>query len=359
MSNLELKQESSWLIIKDQVDLIKKAGLLPASMTSEQATVIALKGREMGIGIMRSLDGMYVVHGKVSFDAKLIMGLIRERCPQAKITVKRKDDTGCSIIAERPGQAPETFTFDKDDANRVGLLQKEMWKKYPSNMFWARAVTEMGRQYFSDVLQGSVYTSEELGGEFIAEVNSKNMAPTEVQTTGFAQIPNRPSLSTDVSDRPSIEAGNNANNKQSVSPKGAKVSSLNDRLQPSEASLAVTSKPQSKPEVVDVATGEVQDDFPAFNEFEEKLPDFKPESKPEPSITHWDRLASSGPNSGKTLRQIFTEVGKDNFVKMFETSTKKIAQMNKEGKPIPDNTMKTYVDLEACCEELLGGSNVI
>src|SRR5436309_1626388 len=99
MSNLVEINKDTWQVIKEQAEAVKKAGLLPAAMTAEQAAIIVMKGRELGIPTMRSLEGMYVVNGKVAMDAKLIMGLIRERCPQAKITFKRKDAKGCIIEA--------------------------------------------------------------------------------------------------------------------------------------------------------------------------------------------------------------------------------------------------------------------
>src|SRR5579872_6569818 len=43
---------------------------------AEQAMVILLKGRELGIPAMQAMTEIYVVKGKVSLSANLMMGLI-------------------------------------------------------------------------------------------------------------------------------------------------------------------------------------------------------------------------------------------------------------------------------------------
>ncbi len=180
MSNILLQnRKDNWMVIKEQSELVKKAGLLPANVTAEMAVIMILKGQELGIGPMRAMEGLYVISGKVAMQASLVMGLIREKCPQAKFTVKRKDSKGCVIEATRPGQEMEVFQFLEQDAKTAGLTEKGPWKSYPTSMYWSRVVTLIGRQLFSDILGGASYTPEELGSDITEDDPETPIGPTK------------------------------------------------------------------------------------------------------------------------------------------------------------------------------------
>lgn len=338
MSNIVTSNKDNWIAIREQAEAVKKAGLLPQAMSAEQATIIILKGQELGIGTMRSLEGLYVVNGKIGMSANLVMGLIRERCPKAKIVVKRKDNKGCVIEAERPGQAPETFQFLEADAHAAGLIKPNSpWVKFPANMYWSRCVTQLGRQLFSDII-GASYTPEELGDD-------KN-------------------IEHDVSERETLPGPSNHHQepvKEVVPPKGATVSSLNSRFE--NASLAVTSPPkqkiQAQPVEVNPDTGEVTGypetttttniPEPKGISESEQIPDFFDGIT---NASHWDQVSKSGVNAGKTLRQVFDEVGKDGLIQLYVRATKSIGQMQSEGKTVPATSLETYTALQKCCADL-------
>lgn len=314
MSNITVQNKDAWALVKEQAEAVKKAGLLPSNMTPEQAAIIALKGMELGIGTMRALEGLYVVNGKIAMDAKLIMGLIRERCPQAKITFKRKDDKGCIIEATRPGQETETFSFLEADAHRAQLIKPNTpWTKYPVNMYWARAVTNMGRQLFSDIL-GASYTPEELGGT----VEEQEINPSrEVLDVGKSEA------------------------KQDLHQPVRPSASLSERI-----NKAKEQTKEVKEQPINKQTGEIMP-YPVIEQFDESIV-----LDDSPEITHWDRLATAGSYTGKTFKQILSENGKEKFLALYEASVKSIARMQQEGKSIPQGTQDTFKDLEACCKEL-------
>jgi hypothetical protein len=131
---------------------------------------------------MRAMEGLYVISGKVAMQASLVMGLIREKCPNAKFTVKRKDNKGCIIEATRPGQSPETFQFLEVDAKTAGLTEKGPWKSYPTSMYWSRVVTLIGRQLFSDILGGASYTPEELGSDISEDAELEPITVERIAT---------------------------------------------------------------------------------------------------------------------------------------------------------------------------------
>jgi hypothetical protein len=330
MSNLTVSTKENWVAIKEQAEAVKKAGLLPANLTAEQATIIILKGQEIGIGAMRALEGLFVVNGKIGMSAALVAGLIRERCPKAELKVIKKDDQGCTIQATRPGQQPETFSFTMKDAQAAGLVKPGgPWTKYPSSMCWSRCITNIGRQLFSDIL-GAPYTSEELGGE--AE---------EIQVR-----------------QDQVREWNGSEDKQGLLPSGHQRSdgkiqgNLQERI---AAARGINAQESIKAEEVIKETGEViepklneSEPLPSFDDFD-KWPEkgnVKEEAK------HWLSISKAGSYEGQTFKEIYDQLGKEKFFALYQASVKSIGKMQAEGKAISETTQQTFKDLEACMKDL-------
>jgi hypothetical protein len=55
-----------------------------------------LAGREMGIGPVASMTGIYIVKGRVTLSANLMAAQIK-RSGKYNYIIRRMDDTGCAI----------------------------------------------------------------------------------------------------------------------------------------------------------------------------------------------------------------------------------------------------------------------
>ena len=82
------------------------------------------------------------------------------------IVVEHQDDekvivTGIRFVGER--ELTQTVAFTIEMANRAGLANKSNWKKYPEAMLYWRAVSQLCRQFFPDVLGGLRYLPDDLG----------------------------------------------------------------------------------------------------------------------------------------------------------------------------------------------------
>lgn len=151
-------------IIEDTWRLAQYAAKSGMARTGDpyEAHFRIMYGWELGLSPMASLRTLYSVHGTPTCSGEAMLALIRRsglaesivwgKCDhtEANITMTRKD-TGESYSAH--------FTIDK--AARAGLAGKDIWKKYPDKMLKWRAVSEVGKFLFSDVL-GGLYTVEEL-----------------------------------------------------------------------------------------------------------------------------------------------------------------------------------------------------
>ena len=58
--------KDEWAIMQQQASIAVKSRLLPSNITTpEQAIIVALKGRELGLGMMESFESVYRFFRKV------------------------------------------------------------------------------------------------------------------------------------------------------------------------------------------------------------------------------------------------------------------------------------------------------
>jgi hypothetical protein len=189
------------------------SGLIPSSMKTVDAAFLAMmKGAEYGLLPQQALAGFYVigniahpygtclagiVKAAPSFEDEIlgcIEGLAEMRYMSAEEnpykpgsvrcdlfaelqrSLKRrlarveektgKDATramyfcGWSVMKRRDGE-PVCSLFDSYDAQKGGLLDKDMWKKWPTRMHMHRAATFNRRDTFADSLMGLDVSAEE------------------------------------------------------------------------------------------------------------------------------------------------------------------------------------------------------
>lgn len=115
--------------------------------------MIMLAAREYGIGPAQALNGgLHIIEGKVELSARVMSALIR----RAKHTLQILESTDqiCKIKGTRvdTGEA-HTVTFSIDMAQKAGLIkEKGGWKRTPEDMLYARCISRLARQLFSDVI---------------------------------------------------------------------------------------------------------------------------------------------------------------------------------------------------------------
>lgn len=142
-------------LIEDAAQWIK-SGLLPQAITKpEQAAVIVLKGRELGLEPMQSFDFIDVILGKPSLKPKGMGSLVR-RGGVSYTTVKDfepvKDENGQIVdyetaikftrrIKHPDGEIEKeenTVSYKWSEAVAMGLTNKANWKNQPGVMMYWR-----------------------------------------------------------------------------------------------------------------------------------------------------------------------------------------------------------------------------
>ena len=140
--------------------------------TYEQSIAKMMVGDALGIHPAVAMQQIHLFDGKVSMASTLMLSLARQRGWRYKVI--RGDATGCVIEWTDPsGAIVGQSSFTDEDAKRVKipakdgkdrtLLDKDNWRNYPGDMFFARAVSRGIRRFAPEVTNGiSVHTPEEI-----------------------------------------------------------------------------------------------------------------------------------------------------------------------------------------------------
>lgn len=169
MSSHELAVHDELSDLQRMGRLFAASGYFQEVKDLAQACVKIQAGKELGFPPITSMTGVYIVKGRVSLSAQLMASaLIRSGYRYRVLTL---DNNGCEIeIFDKTGESLGKSSFTAKDANQAGLSSGDNWKKYPRNMYFARAISNAVRFYAPDALGGPpVYTPEELGAEVDAQ----------------------------------------------------------------------------------------------------------------------------------------------------------------------------------------------
>ncbi len=115
--------------------------------------MILLAAREYGISPCQALNnGIRIIEGNVELSARMMSALIRRA--KHSMQVIETTDTKCTIKGIRRDNGDElTVTYTIEMAQKAGLIkEKGAWKRTPEDMLFARAVSRLARQLFSDVV---------------------------------------------------------------------------------------------------------------------------------------------------------------------------------------------------------------
>lgn len=169
--------------LKFSMSLVK-SGLLPNSVdTPQKAIVIMLKGQELGLPPMLSLQEIRVIQGNPTLSARLMLALFKSR--GGKVKEEEASDKRCCLVLTHPNGDKVTSTFTAEEAKRItydswegpagsrkkvtrNLAEKDNWRNYPSDMLYARAVSRGVRRCAPDII-GNLYTPDEMGAVVDAE----------------------------------------------------------------------------------------------------------------------------------------------------------------------------------------------
>lgn len=153
-------------------EMYVKSGIMPKSFDSAPKIIVGMQyARELGLQPLTAMRQMCVINGAPSLWGDLPLALVRksgrlEYIKEYRFDIDGKEISpknqniksevfGCSCIIkskDEPTEIERWFTLD--DAQKAGLINREVWKKYTATMLKYRARTEALKDGFGDILNG-------------------------------------------------------------------------------------------------------------------------------------------------------------------------------------------------------------
>ena len=192
------------LAIYGQFDGIQKAamalyksGYFKDSTSEAQAIVKVMAGAELGLPPFASMSGIHIIQGKPALGLNVIATLVKND-HRYDYRVKQCDNNTCTLAWFENGKPVGESSFTMKEAQDAGLTSKDNWRKFPSDMLFARAISRGARRFAPGIFGGSpVYTPEELGADTdpegyvettVTEVAAPRPAEVIVAELGYSQV---------------------------------------------------------------------------------------------------------------------------------------------------------------------------
>lgn len=173
-----------------QADVLAQSRIIPSAYRTRPPDIVAagLAGLAFGWDVMTSLRNYHVIEGTASLRPEAMLALVRRAGHSVTITYGDNPRT-CTAQGRRSDNGDEhTSSFSTDDARNAGLLTKNNWKQYQDAMLTWRAVSQLCRILFPDVVLGAGYTPDEIGGPLVEVPNETDPLATPMIPSATAKM---------------------------------------------------------------------------------------------------------------------------------------------------------------------------
>ncbi|MGI8729050.1 MAG: hypothetical protein ACR2LK_03525 [Solirubrobacteraceae bacterium] len=144
-------------------------------------------GRDLDIPVSAALSAIDIYDGKMELSANLIAALL-EAHPHYAYAVVESTDQRCELEFFKDGNSLGKAKFDAADATTAGLADTDYYRHYPSDMFFARAMTRGARRHCPGLGRGvAIYARGELAKPTPAPTAS-NRAPAATGRAATAAL---------------------------------------------------------------------------------------------------------------------------------------------------------------------------
>ena len=149
------------------LELLSKTTTVPDRYKGKPADMMAavLVGREINVHPMEAINSLYLVNGRASMEAKLMLAMIYRAGHMLEIKLEPDKATVTGKRWHVPSQDfidMGTIEFTQEDADRALLSKKDTYKLYPQDMLGWKAVARAARFWFTDVISGVNYLPQEI-----------------------------------------------------------------------------------------------------------------------------------------------------------------------------------------------------
>lgn len=165
--------------------VISRSGLCPDALKNKDADilVVLMRGKEMGLSAIQSLQNLHVIYGKIGMSADLMRARCQDHRDCVRFEIVQADDKSATLEVMKAGwPRPTTVTFTLEEARKAGLVKSGGgYEKWTQDMLVARVTSRSARRYFPSVVAG-LYTPEEL-----SEIAPEPVAPKKRGAAGLVE----------------------------------------------------------------------------------------------------------------------------------------------------------------------------
>ena len=152
--------------MKFAAQLMAKSGCFADIKGGDEETQIAKAlvkiaiGRDYGFSAAESMQHIELIQGRPSIAAHARAAKMKAAGYRWRFL--QFDEKACDLdIYDQHGEVLGNSPFAIEDARRMGLAEKDNWKKNPRNMLYCRAISNAQRWYAPEVLSAGLISSEE------------------------------------------------------------------------------------------------------------------------------------------------------------------------------------------------------
>lgn len=167
--------------VRDMADIFVRSGFFSNIRSAEQACVKIMAGQELGIAPFQSMRQIHIWgNGAIQIGYQIIGTKIKQH-PRYDYQVVETTTERAAIAFYQVAHSGEGWmklgvsVFTRQDAQAMGLLTKDNWKKGPQIMLFARAMSQGANMFCPDVMGGAIYAE---GDDFDDDSPRQTTVPT-------------------------------------------------------------------------------------------------------------------------------------------------------------------------------------
>ena len=183
-------EQNTGLVINDleQVqrvaNLFIKSGMFPEKSVERDLAAVCVKiiaGQELGLKPFQAMRGIDIIQGTPAYRYQLVAAKIKQ---SGRYTYSIVEST--PVIAKiqfyEAGHPAFLSVYSMADANTEGLGSKDAYKKRPTDMLFARALTKGANKVCPELFYGNCLTPEDMGaysGDSYLDLDGSTDTPQE------------------------------------------------------------------------------------------------------------------------------------------------------------------------------------
>lgn len=150
---------SEWAMLQQQGEILAKSALIANIKNPAAAVVKVWFGRELGLSAQMAIQEIHLIEGRPSIGVNAMQALLA----RGGVTWTVNEGDGfCEVTFKRPGWEPMVSKYTIAEAQAAKLLSKANWVQNKAAMLYARAFSRGARRIGADLLNGGMYTPDEI-----------------------------------------------------------------------------------------------------------------------------------------------------------------------------------------------------